>query len=335
MTLTLVVPASLTARRRPLTARSCEPSDATDQLIAGLSQLGTTAGYWRADCASEAELEPALAAIRHQLGPITGILHCAGVLDDGFFVRQTRENLERAARAKISGTKLLDRLTQNDPLRWFILCSALAGVTGNLGQTHYAFSNGWLDAWAEARAQKVSRGERSGSTLSIAWPLWETSDGMQASAHLLRRLRDMGVQPITASDAEEILSVALASGVSTLIPVKGDAAAVKRLFGAMLAGAHVKPPKKPEASQEPNDSPTFPPHSQKQDPGAGDRSVTATQAGEATSTENLLLAFLSEAVGRVTQTELSKVDVDAPMEVLDPVVDVGGPLLGDVDPVRA
>jgi polyketide synthase PksL len=291
-----------------------EPSNEINQLIAELSRLGASSGYWRADCADEAELDTALSAIRTQFGAITGILHCAGVLDDGFFVRQNDENLRRAAHAKIGGAKLLDRLTREDPLRWFILCSALAGVTGNLGQTHYAFSNGWLDAWAEARALDVLQGKKSGRSFSIAWPLWETSDGMQASPDLLRRLRDMGVAPITAADAEDILSRAMESGVATLVPVKADASAIRRLFGDMFVGADAEPAEKPERreSQRRNDARNAP-HSKT--PGEGESSVSGTQSNETASTEGLLLAFLSEAVGRVTQTEASKVDVDAPMEV--------------------
>ena len=45
---------------------------------------------------------------------------------------------------KVLGFMNLDRVTAQDPLEFFMLFSSLSAIRGNLGQSSYAFANGFL-----------------------------------------------------------------------------------------------------------------------------------------------------------------------------------------------
>lgn len=297
-------------KRLALVGRS-HRTEKTDALLASLARYGAIAEYRQTDCTKSDEMAIALSEFGRRLGPVTGILHCAGTLNDGFFLRQTAEDLVEASRAKILGACCLDDITAHAPLRWFILCSALAGVLGNIGQSHYAFANAWIDGFAEARNARVSRGERHGTTIAIAWPLWDTSAGMQASPRLVRQLNESGIPPIRESEAEEIFFAALQSPSRVIIPLKGDKDTIAR-FAGLVAPAMEGPPGPRRQQLDGATTPSARPETL----------VPENQASAATSRrdgslgiENIVTGFLAECLASVTETALSKIDVDASLDL--------------------
>ena len=68
---------------------------------------------------------------------------------------------------KLDGTLLLDRLTDEDPLDFFLLCSSVITLTGGSHVGGYAAANAFLDAFAEERS---ARGKR---TVAVNWSTWE------------------------------------------------------------------------------------------------------------------------------------------------------------------
>jgi myxalamid-type polyketide synthase MxaE and MxaD len=86
-----------------------------------------------------------------KLPPIDGIIHAAGVLDDGLLVTQTAERMKAVLAPKVAGARALHRLTQGRALDFFVLCSSAASLFGNPGQAAYAAGNAYLDGLAEMR----------------------------------------------------------------------------------------------------------------------------------------------------------------------------------------
>lgn len=276
-----------------------------ESLLKELRQCGARAHHWQADCADEQALAIAIADISRRLGPITGVLHCAGVLDDGFFVRQTSENLRISCRAKIQGAHWLDELTCDAPLKWFVVCSALAGIRGNVGQSHYALANTWLDRFVEHRELKVSRSARRGKSISIAWPFWATRDGMQASPRLVAALKKAGVAPIDDADGEEIFLRALGGVSSVLVPLKGEHAAIARFLDhddSNTPGSDAQSAQGATPVAETR-------------PSARTVSRLIPDPADSGHIELLLLDFLAFAFQKVTGADPSRIDPDAPMEV--------------------
>ncbi|MGY6654044.1 SDR family NAD(P)-dependent oxidoreductase [Amycolatopsis sp. TRM77291] len=151
--------------------------------------------------------------------PVTGVVHAAGVLDDGVVTSLTPERVDAVYRAKATAARLLDELTGE--LDFFVLFSSIAGVFGSPGQGAYSAANAELDALARRRRATGKPAQ------SLAWGLWR--DGMGASLSGTDRDR-IGRDGFGALEPEEGLALfdaAVADGGAVLVPVRLDLAAVR------------------------------------------------------------------------------------------------------------
>ncbi|MCS5516168.1 SDR family NAD(P)-dependent oxidoreductase [Pseudomonas qingdaonensis] len=223
--------ASLGGLRLAVLGRRALDADAA-RWLERLTHLGADdAAYWQADCADADSLHTALASIRQRYGACHGVIHCAGVLQDGFFLRQPAQERASVLQGKTLAARHLDAATADDPLKLFMVCSSLAGVYGNVGQSAYALANAWLDRFVQARQQRCASGQRQG-------PL--AVDCLATVADRQRHAGPGAGAPMAGSPWPG--PVAERSGVATflrclalaqavLIPVCGKRDAVARLFG--------------------------------------------------------------------------------------------------------
>ena len=93
----------------------------------------------------------ALAQVVAPLTDLRGVVHAAGLLDDGLLAEQTEARFERVLRPKVAGARHLDRLTRGMPLDFFVLSGSAASVLGSPGQGNYAAANAYLAALAWRR----------------------------------------------------------------------------------------------------------------------------------------------------------------------------------------
>jgi myxalamid-type polyketide synthase MxaB len=123
--------------------------------------------HLQADVADAERLEQALFDLQDAVDlPLRGVIHAAGLLDDGVILQQAWERFDRVLRPKMEGAANLHRLTRNADLDFFIMFSSIASLLGSPGQSNYAAANAYLDALA---AQRQSRGLPG---LSINWGPW-------------------------------------------------------------------------------------------------------------------------------------------------------------------
>ncbi|MEZ3179518.1 SDR family NAD(P)-dependent oxidoreductase [Streptomyces pimonensis] len=173
-------------------------SPLTDERRAALKDLrttGLTVQYESVDVADRDALGALLSRVTVDYGPLTGVLHAAGVIEDNFVVRKSPGELDRVLAPKVAGLVHLDELTQEQPLELFVCFSSLAGAFGNPGQCDYAAANAFMDAYAGHRDRLVRAGRRSGRTVSVNWPLWDEG-GMGTEGPVREQLRALGLAPL-------------------------------------------------------------------------------------------------------------------------------------------
>ena len=199
-----------------LVSRRGLEAEGVDELVGALSELGASVSVAACDVADRGQVEALLEGIEpeHQL---VGVVHAAGVLDDGLIGSLTPERVRGVMAPKVGGAWHLHELTQGMDLRAFVLFSSLAGTVGNAGQAAYAAGNAFLDGLASYRRSRGLVGS------ALAWGPW-TGVGM---AHELgegerAQLERSGVKPFAPAQGLELLDAAWALDRPLLAPVALD-----------------------------------------------------------------------------------------------------------------
>ncbi len=82
-----------------------------------------------------------------------GILHAAGLVTNESPRYLDRQTLAAVLRPKVAGTQVLDALSRELPLDFFVLFSSVASILG-AKEAHYAAANAFLDAFAHAAQRR-------------------------------------------------------------------------------------------------------------------------------------------------------------------------------------
>ncbi len=203
------------ARRLLLASRRGADAEGAAELREELAELSCDAQVVSCDVADRRALAALLDGISPE-HPLTGVVHAAGVLDDGLLETLTPERLERVMRPKVDAAMHLHELTADTGLSQFILFSSGAGALGAPGQGNYAAANAFLDALAQLRRADGLPG------ISLAWGLWAESRGMGGTLAQddAVRLGRSGVLALSVEEGLELFDRARDSGAALLVPVR-------------------------------------------------------------------------------------------------------------------
>ncbi|SDY56872.1 amino acid adenylation domain-containing protein [Lysobacter sp. yr284] len=218
-------------------------SEPTPALAAELAALGSAAlrvEYRRADVADAAQAQGLLDEMRARHGGIDGIVHAAGVLDDGYLARKRAAQAQGVLAPKVAGLDNLDRAHGAAPLEFLICFGSIGGALGSAGQGDYAAANGFMRAFAALRNARAGRGERQGRALCIDWPYWRDG-GMRLSAQAQAELVQAGLAPLQAEQGLSALRQAWASGESCVTVLVGEERAVGDLLDSFERREPVAP----------------------------------------------------------------------------------------------
>ncbi|MGW2329880.1 SDR family NAD(P)-dependent oxidoreductase [Streptomyces sp. NPDC001700] len=195
-------------RRLLLTSRRGPEAPGAAELAEELTTLGAEAEVAACDVADRDALATLLDG-----RSIGGVVHAAGVLDDGVIPSLTPGRVDHVLRPKADAAWHLHELTRDLGLTAFVLFSSVAGVLGAPGQGNYVAANTFLDALAHHRHTHGLPG------LSLAWGPW-AGDGMADG------LAQAGLRTLAPEEGLALLDAAAAGGPDpALVPARFDLAA--------------------------------------------------------------------------------------------------------------
>ncbi|MFF0530970.1 SDR family NAD(P)-dependent oxidoreductase [Nocardia amikacinitolerans] len=154
-----------------LVSRSGPQAEGAAALCAELEQAGAQVKVVACDVSDAG----AVAGLRAEVSarqPLSGVIHAAGVLDDGVIASLTAQRMDAVLAPKADAAWYLHEATADLNLAAFVVFSSLSGTIGGPGQANYAAANTFVDGLVAHRRARGLAGR------SLAWGPWARSSGM-------------------------------------------------------------------------------------------------------------------------------------------------------------
>ncbi len=200
-----------------------DASASAQQTLDTLRAAGTEVMVARGDVTSSGQVAAVLESVRASMPPLRGVVHAAGVLDDGILQHLDERQLRNVMAPKVEGAWNLHVLTRDAALDFFVLFSSASSLLGSPGAANYAAANAFLDALAWHRRAEGR------PALSIDWGPW-AGLGFSARAQHHGRLTQHGVAAMPAAECLSALTSLMSQPVTQVAVLDVDLA---RLHSAM------------------------------------------------------------------------------------------------------
>lgn len=117
-----------------------------------------------ADVTDRKQMEQAVRMARQRFGGVDGVIHAAGLIEDGPLQIKSRDSAARVLAPKIKGTLVLQEALGDCKLDFWLLFSSVSSLVPPAGQVDYASANAFLDAFALSQSgQPVT---------AVNWGMW-------------------------------------------------------------------------------------------------------------------------------------------------------------------
>ncbi|MCC5610266.1 beta-ketoacyl reductase [Nostoc sp. CHAB 5834] len=184
-------------------------SEAVQQEINKLEQAGAQVLVVPADISNRDDVSRLLVDVKNSMPSLRGIIHAAGVLQDGMLLGQTTESFSKVMAPKVAGAWNLHTLTQDLELDFFVCFSSVSALLGSPGQGNYAAANAFMDALAHHRRALGL------PAVSINWGPWRDAGMADAlSSREQARWAEQGISTIGLEPGLQILQDILTQDVA-------------------------------------------------------------------------------------------------------------------------
>jgi len=231
------------ARRLVLMGRN-GASDSAQKAIERMRQAGAEIVVAKADVSRPEQLARVLAEIERTMPPLKGVIHAAGVLDDGVLRQLTPHQFRSVMEPKVAGAWNLHMQTLGADLDFFALFSSAAALIGSPGQANYSAGNAFLDGLAHYRRRQGL------PALSVNWGPW-TEVGMAARPDRGERLALRGVEGIRPEQGIAAMELLLGQGSGQFAVMPFDCAQWERFYpSAATASLYACLPRQKDSSRQ-------------------------------------------------------------------------------------
>lgn len=202
---------ALLGRSRP------EDDDEVATNLRRFHDLGLTAHYLRADVTDPAAVRARVAEAQDRLGPVTAVLHCAGLNEPGLVETLTPRRLHAATAPKAGGLDAVLAAVDTARLRLLVAFGSVIARIGVPGESAYALANELLRLRVEETAAALPHCR----CLTLEWSQWAGA-GMAQRLGAVESLRRQGVDPIPVDTGTDLfLSLLGAPDLPTTVMVAG------------------------------------------------------------------------------------------------------------------
>lgn len=187
-----------------LVGRSKADDPAVARTLTRLAENGTRHCYLQTDITDPDDVEASVSEAQTLLGPITGIVHGAGLNRPIRAAELTRKDFSTTLAPKVDGLQHVLSCLHNADIRLLIGFGSIIGRAGLHGEAHYATANAWLADDIASFADSHPQCRAS----CIEWSVWAGA-GMGESLGVLETLRATGIEPIPQDQGVQALTDAL------------------------------------------------------------------------------------------------------------------------------
>ncbi|MVU78190.1 SDR family NAD(P)-dependent oxidoreductase [Nocardia sp. ET3-3] len=199
------------ARTLALVGRRGAATPGAAQLLAELDARGARATAHAVDVTDARQVRTLLSTLESDGHPVRGIIHAAALFDDSPTVEYTDDRLRAVLAAKMDGARILDELTRDRQLDFFVNFSSFVHTVANRNQSGYVAANAYEEAVVHARRQAglpglavlwgaisdfghVARNDLSDSLAGLGFGVCDAATSVAAMGGLL----DSGAAVVTA-----------------------------------------------------------------------------------------------------------------------------------------
>ncbi len=120
------------------------------------------------DICDNREMTELIEKVNVKFGGLNGIIHAAGITDNGLIQDKDAETAKKVLAPKVTGTIVLNELLKDKKLDFIVLFSSSSAILGNAGFVDYCSANCFLDAYSYYK-NSVS----DTYTVAINWDEWD------------------------------------------------------------------------------------------------------------------------------------------------------------------
>jgi enediyne polyketide synthase len=192
--------------------RSAPDDPAVATTLKRAAAAGLRCRYVPADVTDKQALTAAVAEAAQELGPITALMHVAGINEPQLFQDIDDAALRRLLAPKTSGL-FAAVAAAGSHLRRVITFGSILGRMGLKGEAHYAIAN----AWQSKIAEEIASSRPQCHLLSLEWSIWNGA-GMGHRLGSLERLARYGVDAIALDDGvDEFERLVMSGAIGTMM----------------------------------------------------------------------------------------------------------------------
>ncbi|PSU35484.1 SDR family NAD(P)-dependent oxidoreductase [Photobacterium lutimaris] len=211
-------------------------STLTSQAINELKENAIIADYISCDICDHKSISIIEEHVSHHYGQLTGIVHAAGININRTINNSIDTDWEPIVETKVCGSQHLLTLAEHFRTDFLVLFGSMVGITGNAGQSIYAYSNACLDRISRS----INERDLHLDCYAINWPLWD-SEGMKMPASVMQKYKEeYGFIALSVEEGLRIWEKVLKAAPGNYSFLFGESQKIKQYVQMVNAGLNVK-----------------------------------------------------------------------------------------------